>query len=479
MALDTETQVTSTKVKSKAEETRLTYSTESWDFDQQPHRWRWPLRIAIVAVILVALGGAGVGVQRFLQRQSSEKLLDLTVPVSLSDLTQRLRVSGQVQPIRQVNVSPRESGRLLELYVEQGDVVQAGQLLARMDYGDLDAGRLQAEARIAELEAQLLEQQAGERSETIAAAAARVEAAQAQVDQAQREVERFQTLRLEGVISQNEIDTRLTTLRQAEADRDAAQKELERLQAGTRSEDIQQTQAQIRQAQAQLQEQLSRIADTEVRAPFGGIVLQRFADLGAFVTPTTTASEATAASSSSILSLAEGIEVRADVPETQIRNVEVGQTVEIRPVAFPDEVIQGQVKRIAPSTVVVREVTIFRVIITPIGEQIPEDGTGILRTGMNVSVDFVGEELPEALTVPSVSVVYQDNQTGVILWDPDQQKPVYQLIETGISQAGLTQIMEGLESNDRIFTSLPPGASLERLMTEAEAANPQAADTAE
>jgi HlyD family secretion protein len=428
----------------------------------KPRRQRFPFGWMLLGLLLAGLGGSGLLIQRQLQQQRAERLERLTVPVQVVDLTQRLRVSGQVQPIRQVNVSPRESGRLAELLVDQGDEVVAGQLLARMDYGDLASGIRQAQARIQELQARLAEQQAGERPQVIAAAQARVDAARSQVDLAQRELERIQALVQAGVVARSELDQRSARLEQAQADLRAAQQELERLQLGSRPETLQQIQAQIAQAQAELAQRQSRLADTEVRAPFSGVVVQRFAEVGSFVAPTTAASDATAASSSSILALAQGIEVRAEVPEAQIAQVRVGQPVEIRSLAYPDRLVQGRVKRIAPATVVVREVTVFRVFVEP------EPGADFLRTGMTVSVDFIGDPQPQALTVPSVAILREESQEGVLLLDPQSRQPVYRRVETGITQGGVTQILSGLQAGDRVFTALPPGVNLETLIKRAE-----------
>ncbi|MGY2711590.1 efflux RND transporter periplasmic adaptor subunit [Thermostichus sp. MS-CIW-28] len=428
----------------------------------KPRPKRFPFGWMLLGLLLAGLGGSGLLIQRQLQQQRAERLERLTVPVQVVDLTQRLRVSGQVQPLRQVNVSPRESGRLAELLVDQGDEVVAGQLLARMDYGDLASGIRQAQARIQELQARLAEQQAGERPQVIAAAQARVDAARSQVDLAQRELERIQALVQAGVVARSELDQRSARLEQAQADLRAAQQELERLQLGSRPETLQQIQAQIAQAQAELAQRQSRLADTEVRAPFSGVVVQRFAEVGSFVAPTTAASDATAASSSSILALAQGIEVRAEVPEAQIAQVRVGQPVEIRSLAYPDRLVQGRVKRIAPATVVVREVTVFRVFVEP------EPGADFLRTGMNVSVDFIGDPQPQALTVPSVAILREESQEGVLLLDPQSRQPVYRRVETGITQGGVTQILSGLQAGDRVFTALPPGVNLETLIKRAE-----------
>ncbi len=431
------------------------------DFLVPPPKKRWPLRLLVLTLVLASMAGAGVTLQRLNQQRAAQQALDQTVVAQTVDLSERFRVSGRVQPVRQVNVSPRQAGILADLIVEEGDTVAEGQLLARMDYGDLTSALRQSQGRLQELQARLAELEAGERPETIAAATARVDSIAVQVELARKDLERFQDLAVAGVIAQDELDRRQATLEQREADLQALQEDLARLELGTRQEVIAQVRAQIAQAEAQIQQQQSRLAETEVLAPFSGVVLQRFADIGAFVTPTTSASEATAASSSSILSLAQGLEIRADVPEAQISRVQVGQEVEIQSIAFPDQIVQGRVRRIAPATIVIREVTVFRVFLEPI------DRTDLLRIGMNVSVEFVGQDLPEALTVPSVALIYQDGKEGLIVWNSDTQSPQYREVSTGVTQAGLTQIVTGLEPGDRVFTALPPRVNLDKLIREA------------
>ncbi|MEN9219686.1 MAG: efflux RND transporter periplasmic adaptor subunit [Thermostichales cyanobacterium GMQP_bins_62] len=425
-------------------------SSNGRDPQVKPRRRWWPW-LLVMGLVVVGLGSVPI----LSRRRLEQDLPRLTTPAERRDLTVRLRVSGRVQPVRQVNISPREAGRLAALFVEQGERVSAGQLLARMDFGDVSSPVAQAQARLRELQLRLQEQQRGELPEVIAAAQARVSAQASRLDLAERELARIAPLVAAGVLRRSEWDRAQASRDQAQADLEAAQADLRRLQAGPRPEQIQQTQAQIAQAQAQLQQAQSRLAETEIRAPFSGLVIQRYADVGAFVTPTTSASDATAATSSSILALADGLEIRAEVPESQIAGVSVGQTVQIRSVAFPDQIIPGVVRRIAPATVVVREVTVFYVTITP------EDSHNLLRAGMNVSVDFVGDPIPQAVTVPAVAVIYAGNQQGVIVWDPQQRQPVYRLVETGLTQEGVTQIIRGLEPGERVFLTLPPGRTLQ------------------
>ena len=79
-----------------------------------------------------------------------------TIPVTATELTVRITASGTVEPIRTVNLSPKSSGTVQELFVEQGDRVTQGQVIARMDSDQLNAQMVQNEASVAEARAQPL-----------------------------------------------------------------------------------------------------------------------------------------------------------------------------------------------------------------------------------------------------------------------------------------------------------------------------------
>lgn len=96
----------------------------------------------------------------------------------------RITASGKVVPIQSVNISPKNPGVLSQLYVQQGDRIQQGQILARMDSAGIEAQRSQYRANLAQSQAQLAEALAGSRPQEIAQAKARLAQAQAQLAQA-------------------------------------------------------------------------------------------------------------------------------------------------------------------------------------------------------------------------------------------------------------------------------------------------------
>ncbi len=457
-----------------------------------------------VVLSLVALAGGvlliGLPVARmFGDRQegvSEEQLAALTVPVEVENLAVRIEANGIVEPIQSVNISPKTPGRLAQLLVEQGDVVTEGQELAIMDNSELYAEGIRTESlikqRIAELRAtetriqgeieeararyirtQAQLQQAEQRiPKDIDQANAQLAAAQANLQRTQDKVQRFETLLDSGAIAQetyddvrNEFDNANARFFEAQQRlaqvRNTANPELEALTAATveakvtldrleRNAEPQLTQltAALEQAQAQRQIAAVQFQDTIIRAPFDGVITQKFATEGAFVTPTTSASSTASATSSSILALARGLEVVAKVPEVDIQQIEPGQDVEIVADADPSQVFRGRVLLVAPEAIVENNVTSFEVRIALLS------GREFLRSKMNTDVTFIGQNLTNVMTVPTVAIATENGETGVLIPDANNT-PQFKPVIIGATVGDRTQIVRGVTPEDRVFIDLP------------------------
>lgn len=426
---------------------------------RQPTPW---LAALIVAGTIGASGVAYVAIQN---QSAKPDISTMTVPVASQPLTVRIDASGTVQPVQTVNLSPKNQGILAELYVEQGDRVTQGQVIARMESNTLEAELMQARARVSQSEANLAKLRSGNREQEIAQNQAAVERAQAEITEAQarldlatERVNRNRTLAGEGAISQDDLDevlnqaaTARATLEQRQANLRELQQRLSLTASGTRPEEIVEAEARLQEAIANLREVEVRQNDTLIRAPFDGIVTQKYANEGAFVTPTTSASEASSATSTAIVAIAQGLEILAEVPEVDIQQLRVGQAVEIVADAFPNKVFQGKVKLIAPEAVVKQNVTSFQVRIDLV------TGQTELLSGMNVDVTFVGDELSNAVVVPTVAIVTKSGETGVLVPDADNQ-PIFRPIVLGTAVEDQTQVLEGLEPGEQVFTDIPEGS---------------------
>jgi HlyD family secretion protein len=240
----------------------------------------------------------------------------------------------------------------------------------------------------------------------------------------------------------------LTNERNAQATLQQAQQKLLELRNGTRFEEIAQDRARVAQARAQLQAVQVQEEDTVIRAPFTGIVTQKYANVGAFVTPTTSASATTSATSTSIVAIASFLEVLAKVPETSVGQIKPKARVQIVADAFPGNKFQGQVRLIAPEAVVEQNVTSFQVRVAL------KSGQSQLRSGMNVDLTFLGDNLKNALVVPTVAIVTQKGQHGVLI--PDAQlNPQFHPVTIGFTADEQTQVIEGLRPSEPVFVYLP------------------------
>jgi HlyD family secretion protein len=420
------------------------------------------------------------------QSRSQVNLTALTVAVQPENLTVRLTASGSVAPAKTVNLSPKTAGRVAELFVEQGDFVQAGQPIARMENQELLAQQAQLQASLVEAEERLQQLRQPMRNEVmlqaeadIAKAEGEINRAQGQVVDAQSQVEfahsqlkRHQALANQGAISSNALDEFIRQERAARATLTQAQAQLDQAMAGSdrtkqqaaekrksgAPSDIRQAEARVAAAAAQVRQIDDRLADTLVRAPFTGQVTQRYANEGAFVTPTTQASATgSGASSTSIVAIASALEVVAKVPEVDIGQIKRGQMVEVKVDAFPKQAFQGRVRLIAPEAIEERDVKFFQVRIALL------TGKDQLRSGMNTDLAFVGERLQDVLVVPTVAIVTKRGETGVLV--PNQQsQPQFKPVKIGINQGNKTQILDGLQPQELVFVQLPEGKKLDEII---------------
>jgi len=450
--------------------------------------------------IVVTIGAIAVAKTAYVNLENAKqnsKFDELTVVVQKQNLGVKVLASGTIEPVQNVNISPKNPGILAQLKVEQGDFVTQGQVLAIMENAEIQAQILQSQANLnralanlaqgkiripAEInQAQVKVDQAIARLEEINQripkdldqARAKVTQAQSRLDLAQARVDRYQYLEKEGAITSDRLDEVMNEYNTAIANLFDTQQQLAQIQQTTPPEtnqqkavisearitlkqkedsaknEIQQLQAEVDSVKAQLKQVEIQFRDTFITAPFEGIVTQKFATEGAFVTPTTSASSTASATSSSILALAQGLEIIAKVPEIDMAQLKVGQKVDIMADAYPDELFTGTIKRIAPEAIIEQNVTSFEVVITLV------TGLEKLRSKMNVDVTFIGEDITDTLVVPTVAILTKDGKTGVLVADP-QGQPKFTPVTLGLTLEDKTQILQGLSAGDKIFIDLPP-----------------------
>jgi HlyD family secretion protein len=248
-----------------------------------------------------------------------------------------------------------------------------------------------------------------------------------------------------------EVGSRPEDIDQARAVVKQKQEALALLEAGSRVEDIAQAKAQLLTAAGNVQTVQALINDTIIRAPFSGLIARKFADPGSFVTPTTTGSSVSSATSSSILALASTNQIVAQVAEANISQIRIGLAATIQADAYPGKTFTGKVIQIATQSDVVQNVTSFQVKTSVSDPQL------LLRSGMNVNVEFKAGELKDVLVVPTAAIVQQPNAQGVFVTTKDNATPVFVPIKVGITVNDKTEVRSGLNENEHVLLSFPPG----------------------
>ena len=190
----------------------------------------------------------------FLVNRATPKLnvAELTVPVQSKNLSLRITASGTVQPVQSVNLSPKQSGQLKALYVDQGAQVEQGQIVARMDDADLQAQLIQSRGSLEQAQAQLALARAGNRLQDIEQAKAQVEAARAKEKLAVDRAVNNRDLYRQGAISKDKLDELLSDEGSTRANLRQAQQNLSAVKSGSRPEEIAQRAAAVTTALGQL-----------------------------------------------------------------------------------------------------------------------------------------------------------------------------------------------------------------------------------
>jgi len=276
-------------------------------------RWPWLLGALLLA------GGAALGL---MPRKTTVQVTSVLAAYPSQQYTE-LTASGYVVAQRRAAVASKGTGRLVELRVREGSVVKQGELIGRLDASDVAAA-------ISATQAGVLQAQAAKVQAEAALGQGRAELANAEV-----ELRRQQDLRAQGFVSPQAVDSaerRLAVARSALATQQAT---------------IGAAQAAVAQNQAQVRVQQVNQANTEIRAPFDGVVLVKNANVGDMITPFSSAS----GTSGAVVTMADmgTLEVEADVSESNVARIQPEQPVEITLDALPEARFRGFVSRIVPT----------------------------------------------------------------------------------------------------------------------------------
>lgn len=248
-----------------------------------------------------------------------------------------LKISGNIEAHESV-VGFKVQGRLVELPVEEGQYVHAGDLIASLDRNDYLQQVNTDEAALRTRQAELALALAGSRTQEIKGAEQAVLDAQADLELRKIEFQRNQTLYQKDEVSAETRDIAATNLKRAQAACERARQNYNQLVEGTRKEQIAINRANVRVARQNLEMSRIRLEYTVLRAPTPGVVTVRQAELGEIMAPGTP-----------VVTIAEvnHLWLRGYVAETDLGRVRWGQPASVKTDTFPGKKYQGRVSFIA------------------------------------------------------------------------------------------------------------------------------------
>jgi len=316
-----------------------------------------------------------------------------------------LNATGYVVAQRKAAIASKATGRLEWLGVAEGSRVKSGEVIARLDNRDVAA-------------------QADTARANVVAARAALEQAQAEERDAIAQLARNQNLLAKGFVSAATVDTA-----KARAERATAT--------------VANAAAMIVSAEASARNAQVAVDYTLIRAPFDGVILSKSANVGDMVTPFSSATD----SKGAVVTMADmsTLEVEADVSESSLAKVQVGQPVEVTLDALPDTRLRGRISRMVPTVDRAKATVMTKVKFDAIDPRIlPEMSAKVAF----LSRDVTAEEQRPLLAVNSEAIVTRGGHPVVFVVRDDRA------VETAVTPAlkigDVTAISGDVKSGDKV-----------------------------
>jgi HlyD family secretion protein len=388
-------------------------------------------RIIIVSVV-VAIVLIFVGALTAFTRGGTKIDPSKLAKVEKGDLAKSVVATGKVTPITKVEVKSKASGIVKKLYVDYGDRVKKGQLLAQLDKDEIQAQVDQSRAALQSSEANLSSSQADYER-------AKVDAEGPDVPLLKRQYDRSVEMAKDGVVSAQALDDADRNYKMALNKQNVAKAQVQVLKAK-----IAQAQADVvhnRANLAQLEEQLSY---TDIISPIDGIVLSRDVEMGDAVSSILVLGS----SATLVMTLGDTSEVyvKGKVDESDIGKVYLGQPARIKVESFKDKTFYGKVTKISPMGVEKDNVTTFEVRVS-----INNPG-GELKAEMTANAEIILDEHKNVLQIPEGAIIYdKDKKASVDIPDSKAKDGMKKIaINIGISNGAKTEVLSGLKEGDQV-----------------------------
>jgi HlyD family secretion protein len=417
----------------------------------QPAKWaRWWIITGVL--LFVALGAWNLLSQRLNAATEVEVARARSINAAVAPQGVVLNATGYIVAAHKIQVAAKVIGKVKWIGVDKGDRVHENEVIVRLEDDEYVAQLTQAKGNLVMLQARLDEALNGSRPEEVAQAQANVDSAKADLENAKVTLDRSRQLVKEGVAPQQSLDDAQARYDAGVQKVNALQKTYELVKIGPRKEQIDALRGQLEQAKGMVSYAETNLANTVIRAPVTGTILERAVEKGEFVT---TSFVGDRGAKGYVVSLADlnDLEAELDISQNDFAKLHSQQRGVVTVDAFPDRKYDGFIKEVSPEANRQKATVQVKVKIAKPDEY--------LRPEMNASVAFISDDKPaqtttEAAPKPVVLVpqaAVKDGAVFVVFGGKALRRPV----KTGAVSTQGVRIEQGLNGGEDVIVGPPAG----------------------
>lgn len=426
------------------------------------------LRTALISVVVIALVifvGFRIKDNKAAEQSSKRNNKPKTVPVTVINpkngyFSTSLTVSGIIQPTDEVQITPKATGKLLSLLVEEGELVNKGELIGTIDHSEIDSQIAQAQAQVRIARANLdmsvngpLQPQIKQAESVILQQTASLRELEASRNNLQTELNNYQSLYNKGLITQQQFNSSKTQVEVVDQQVKSARQQIESskqalklLTNGTRPEEIEVNRGQVDNAIAAVNLYKSQLANYNIFSPISGVVSRKFLSTGSLVSQSTPIITVSKTSDPQIL---------MNIPESEIENIKIGQKVDIKTSNNSKNTYRAKITDIYPNIDnATRQGKVKAKLLS----------ANDLKLGMTLICNIYTVEKNKTLTVPTDAVI-KDNNRKTFVYTVADNKAVKKDVVLGIEEPDTTEILSGLKPTEKVIlkgnTFVKPGTMIE------------------
>jgi HlyD family secretion protein len=358
-----------------------------------------------------------------------------SAPIKSQTIMDLVNAEGVLFPIHQASLSPKITAPVRTFYVNRGDKVHRGDLLAVLENKDLAAALVSAQGGYDQAKATYASTTSSTLPEEAQTASLNLENARASLAAQQKLYDSEKKLFQQGAIALKQLDATEVALTAARSAYQTAEKHLENLQASGASQQTKAAQGQLETAHGQYLAAAAQLDYTQMRSPIDGVIADRAVYPG---------DVAPAGTPLLIVMDTSKVVVRLHVPQPQAVQLKVGQAASLQ--------VPG-IKTDVPA-----KVTVLSPAVDPNSTTVEiwveaDNPRNELQPGTTVGVSITARTVPNALTIPGAALLAGSNGETTVMVVKADSRAYSQKVQTGIRQGPMVQILNGLQPGDEVIVS--------------------------